>query len=336
MIHAQQIVIILYLFAINLPENVKIVFRALMTIAAFEFLPTEDWYFSWFNSDPENGNPFSEKFEDLGMEHHLTMNNFGTLGFFVGLLFPLIMLYELINLFQGIKCCRKTARRLGKALFYSVVLRMLMESYVIGLLCTLINLKSLDFSMDDKWTFANAFITCVLFPILMIFPIFAILFMLGNWDELTYSHTQNRFGEMYEGFNLKTRKMVVYWGCEYLRKTLLCVAVILYAEIFFVQMCVLFTSSIMLIIAAGFIDARKSKYDKYMDIFNEVKLILLMYHLLLFTMFVPELETQEKVGLSCFFCLLIGIGINMIQLIVQPLLSAIKKLKLFCFKRRFR
>ena len=92
MIHAQQIVIILSLFKVETPDNVSIIFEVLMMIAAFEFLPTDGWYESWFNSDPEAGEPFSDKFAEIGLEHHLTMNNMGTLGFMVALLFPLHIL----------------------------------------------------------------------------------------------------------------------------------------------------------------------------------------------------------------------------------------------------
>ena len=42
-------------------------------------------------------------------------------------------------------------------LYYGIIFRTIMESYVIGLMCTLINLYNMDFTTDvGNWTFANS------------------------------------------------------------------------------------------------------------------------------------------------------------------------------------
>ena len=170
-----------------------------MTIAAFEFLPVDEIYGDLFEIE---GKSFSGKFEELGMDHHLTMNNLGTLGFVMVLLIPLCFIHKIISYCKAIRCCRKSAQRLGGILYYGTVLRLIMESFVIGFLATLINLQGIDFSNEDKWTFANAIITCILFPIFLLFPLFATLFMLGNWDMLNTQHIKPSFGEIYDGFSL--------------------------------------------------------------------------------------------------------------------------------------
>ena len=169
-----------------------------------------------------------------------------------------------------------------------------MESYVIGLMCTLINLYNMDFTTDvGKWTFANSIITCILLPVYLLFPVFGVLYMLGNWSMLEHEYIKGRFGEIYEGFNVKSKQMVFYWGIESLRKTLLCLVVIIYPDFIAAQSMILFLTSIALIIAAGYFKARNSSYDRKMDIFQEAKLIVIMYHLMLFTMFVSDLETRQ-------------------------------------------
>ena len=54
-----------------------------MQIAACEFIPTEMIY-SLISSIV--GQPPNLSFAQVGFEHHLVMNNFGTLGFILGLL----------------------------------------------------------------------------------------------------------------------------------------------------------------------------------------------------------------------------------------------------------
>ena len=54
-----------------------------MQVAAMEALPT-DWIYSFIMK--VEGKPVSEEFAALGIDHHLILNNFGTLGFVFGIL----------------------------------------------------------------------------------------------------------------------------------------------------------------------------------------------------------------------------------------------------------
>ena len=58
-------------------------FEQLMKIAAIEVIPT-DLIYAYFSE--VEGIPFSSTFEELGFEHHLVLNNFGTLGFILAIM----------------------------------------------------------------------------------------------------------------------------------------------------------------------------------------------------------------------------------------------------------
>ena len=62
-------------------------------------------------------------------------------------------------------------------------------------------------------------------------------------------------------------------------------------EQLWLQVFALFMLSVLIVISAGFIDSRINKQDRNTDIFNEIKLVLIMYHMIVFTDFVPEIET---------------------------------------------
>ena len=72
---------------------------------------------------------------------------------------------------------------MARSLFWGLFLRVIIESFVIGILCCLLNLRLLDFS-HDKWTFANALLTLVLAPVLALFPFVAVCWMYKNWATL--------------------------------------------------------------------------------------------------------------------------------------------------------
>ena len=52
---------------------------------------------------------------------------------------------------------------------------MTIESYIIGLICCLLNLRNIDFSDEsDDWTKANSIITYIVLVYFILFPIVAI------------------------------------------------------------------------------------------------------------------------------------------------------------------
>ena len=56
-----------------------------------------------------------------------------------------------------------------------------------------------------------------------------------------------------------------------------------------------------------------------MDSFNEIKLIVLMYHMMLFTMAVPDPVIKYNIGYSACVFLVLGTCINMLILVISPI-----------------
>ena len=303
-----------------IPENAKTIFGAIMSIAAFEVIPTELIYAKW--SDVE-GKPRADRFKDLGFEHHLLLDNFGTLGFVLACL-PFVYFFEWIlrTCCLGYKWCKRQQKSLFKSLYWGTILRLIIESYIIGMICCLINLRELDFTtiLTDEWIYANSLLTCIFLAVFALFPFLGVRYMYRNWDLLKKDQEERRFGEIYAGFNLDHKGMIVYWFLDYLRKFLLAFSVVIYQEQLWLQAFIGFMSSICMIIANGHIKAKASSYDQKMEAFNEVKLIFIMYHLMLFTDFGPDPETKFIIGYSCAATLILGTAINMALLVKQPII----------------
>ena len=218
MINAQQIVIMTPLFNVNLPQNASVIFGWLMQVAAMEALPT-DWIYS-FIMDVE-GKPVSDAFASLGIDHHLILNNFGTMGIVFAIL-PLVYLTIGIASYCKVACCRKCTKRMKKKLYWDVLLRSIIEGYVIGLICALVNMINLNLSRDtDHWTFINSVITLVIFPILIIFPFYSVYFLARNKPTLKTTKMHQKYGAMTEGYLMSENYVMLYWFLEYLRKMLL-------------------------------------------------------------------------------------------------------------------
>ena len=73
-----------------------------------------------------------------------------------------------------------------------------------------------------------------------------------------------------------------------------------------------------------------------METFNEIKLIVITYHMMLFTDFVGDADTEYKIGYSCMAFLLVGTAINMSTLVVDPIKQVHHKTRLYIYKREAR
>ena len=82
--------------------------------------------------------------------------------------------------------------------------------------------------------------------------------------------------------------------------------------------------------------AKSAKFDRGMDMFNEIKLIVIMYHMACFSGLVPNPEDQYKIGYSCLAVLLLGTAVNFFQLVVPPIRNFKKWLFLNKHKRKIR
>ena len=97
------------MFRFEIPKSVGVVFNGLMWLAAAEVIPTDIIYEEWFQATVE-GIPINPNFAEIGLEHHLFLANFGTLGFLFLFVVPLVYLaHWIMDKCQGVKCCRNTA-----------------------------------------------------------------------------------------------------------------------------------------------------------------------------------------------------------------------------------
>ena len=71
-----------------------------------------------------------------------------------------------------------------------------------------------------------------------------------------------------------------------------------------------------------------------MDKFNEFRLIVIMYHMMLFTMFMSDLDMRLNVGYSCFGVVIFGILVNMSLLVITPAKSFNKSCRIRMAQRR--
>ena len=332
MINAQQLVLVACLFAVDIPANMEFLLGVIGQIAAFEVIPTEEIYDKAFTVIIVEA--FTPYFETIGLEHVLLFQNFGTLGFVIAAQPIIYITYYIMASCAGrIKCCKRNSRKLGRILFWNSLLRLVIESFVIGILCCLLNARELEFDTENKWTYANAVLTLIFLPIFAFFPIISGLCMCRGFKKLENEDVKEKYGELYDGFDSRKPKLVFFLQLDYIRKTLLCVSVVMFQDHFWIQMTTMFVGTIGMIMVEEYVQPRTNNFTKRMDIFNEVKLTFILYHLMMFTDFVTDDEVKFNIGYSCFAVVTIGLFVNMSNLITTPINAATSYFKMRKFKK---
>ena len=145
-----------------------------MQIAAFDAIPTDDIYDKIANAE-NFGDPINSNFETVGLEQLLLLPNFGSLGVVI-LVYPFLYItYYMLGFCDACKSCRKKRKALGKQLFWGALIRLIIESLPIGILCCAVNLTEMNFDpKGDNFVFANAVMTVFFTSVFVIFPIAAI------------------------------------------------------------------------------------------------------------------------------------------------------------------
>ena len=125
---------------------------------------------------------------------------------------------------------------------------------------------------------------------------------------------------MYEGYNIQTRYFILYWTADYVRKVMLALVVVIFQTTFWLQMTILFVSSLFILMVSVSVRTRMTTFSTRMDSFNEIKILVIMYHMMLFTMAVPDPIMKSNIGYSASFFLVLGTIINMYQLVMSPII----------------
>ena len=70
-----------------------------------------------------------------------------------------------------------------------------------------------------------------------------------------------QYGELYEGYNIGDKEMLIFWGADFFRKQLLCIVVTIYTDQLWLQIMIVFNQSIMMLVFAGYLRVRNSSYQ---------------------------------------------------------------------------
>ena len=181
MINTQQLLILLPLMTVLLPNNASAFFKRIFTIAAFDLYDMNEFYQDLLGV-PDSG-PYNEKMEDFGFESCYILSNMGTMILFY-ITYSLLMLvqYCLRRCRNVCSCASINSRKLRNHLYFSLLLTTVFESYSLVILTCLIAIPSISF---ESWGLFVQSAVCIAFTSsFLTAPFFLIQKLVRNMELL--------------------------------------------------------------------------------------------------------------------------------------------------------
>lgn len=170
--------------------------------------------------------------------------------------------------------------------------------------------------------------TCFVCCIVIAYPIFCLFFLLRNYENLRNDWYREKFGSIYENFQYTRGKIKVtepFYSA--VRRLIMAVVLVFLKDYPTFQIIMITYSWCAIVIITGHIRPFKYPSDYFIDCFNELFILLLIYHLICFADFVKEFETQVYIGWSMVFVMMINIGINFTIILWGSIIKLYKSLR---------
>jgi len=170
-----------------------------------------------------------------------------------------------------------------------------------------------------RWDAANVIfmssLSILVTLLLLAYPVFFAWKLTKNFDSLDERSFKKKYGKFYEELDLRNGKMVLLQPVWFLlRRFTLSVMVVFLNTTVIWQVALMTFTIIMQVIILGRIEPFSVKSKYHYEMFSEVILMLIMYHLICFTPFVPDVEVRFPLGYSVsgLICLHLAVSIFLI------------------------
>ena len=215
---------------IQFPGNAFGLFNAMITIASFDFLPTDKFYPQVFRT-PEVS-PYSEKLDRVGISGKFIIMNMGTLTIFILWQIALYPIYLFAHCCRQRICCQAVKNRLHNNLFWNGTILLIQEAYLDICICGLINVLSYkEFSWTHPGIVLSNIVTILLLLGVIILPLIVLFYLKPHFDQLRTEQFESKFSSSYSMVSLKGSSNAL-WYCMtfYLRRIAFAASVIFLAS----------------------------------------------------------------------------------------------------------
>jgi hypothetical protein len=301
-----------------------------MKIAAFDIIDTEKYLNAILKLNSTD--PLNENFDKLGFNSMRFLNNLGSmlLGFII--YFLLIVLLYILGPFMRFSV--KLAEfycSLRESLFYETIVSMITESYSILAVCCFI--QFCDFNFDSPGEYVQNISMLMFFAVLVVFPIFITRHTVKYWHQV--EELKQQYHGFFEELRIRTGPIILIYNNYFmLRRFILAACVVFLRQMFFLQFMLKAFSIIAAVIIDGQFDVFETRSKLMFELFNEVMIMMILYTVVSFSSFVPDVQAKEKMGYICCIIVALQVAVSLQIIIRTTIAGAIFKVRLLLHRRK--
>jgi len=210
-------------------------------------------------------------------------------------------------------------------------LRQLQESYIVIVMAILLNISFVKWE-DAKNTpaaSANLILAYLLLAFVTAYPALQQCCLYRNRHRLRNRGFNEMYGAAYE--NLRRKKFLLYPLFFFYRRLILPIAIIYFDTSIITQFATLQLTGIAT--AALIIHQKPLEVGNRRELFEELSMVLISYHVLCFTQFVPEPAKQLEVGYSLLVCMALQLLVFFSVSLASRCRAQTQNLKIWLAKR---
>ena len=147
--------------------------------------------------------------------------------------------------------------------------------------------------MSLWFSYYTLMVTCIFIPVAWSKIMLAELLTIQNSRKFN-----RKWSALYEGIKTKSKVTIAFYFIYYLRRLFFCILVITNTEITMLKVQVVMLSNLFIMIYQANFKPFIIRKQNRIELFNECCIIVITFHMLCFSDWVPHSEIQQKVGIS--------------------------------------
>jgi len=193
----------------------------------------------------------------------------------------------------------------------------------------MINLKYLRW--DSSSLIFMSILSILVTLVLLSYPAFFAWKLTKNFHSLETWHFKRKYGKCYEDVDLRNGNMVLLQPIWFLlRRFIVSVMVVFFNTTVIWQIALMTLTIIVQVIILGRVQPYSVSNKRRYEMFSETILMLVLYHFICFTPFVPDLEVRFKLGYSVCGLVCLHLAVSLFLLLKESYRNA--KLKRLVYK----
>ena len=204
-------------------------------------------------------------------------------------------------------------RTLRRKLYYNSLISLFIESYSLLSVCCLINFYFLSFESVGVTVHSVA---CIIFLIsIFLLPLLLTRYLRKHFKRLKDPKMIARYGDVYLELNLSGSKMVLLQPVFFIfRRLMLAIAIVVFNKVLIWQIFLMASQIVASTIIIGNVAPFKLHSKNKTELFNEVILMFVMYTIICFSPFVPDLEVKHGIGYLCMAIISVHLLVNLVNM----------------------